>query len=119
MYEFGPEYRIKSKSDIQTLVKSGNFLRFGQFNVLVKQHESDVSKVAISVSKKSGNAVVRNKVKRNIREHFRCSELRDRGFRLLFMLKKQKIDLKNWSDFSSTLSSDFNKLESRLAKKFY
>ena len=117
MYEFGPEYRIKSKSDIQSLVKSGSYLRFRKFNVLVKKHDGEPSKVAISVSRKSGNAVVRNKVKRNIREKFRCSELRDRGFRILFMLKKQKINLKDWESFSSEMVSDFNSLEKKLFQK--
>jgi len=111
MHDFGAKFRLKKKSDIRSLVNSGKFIRFKSFNVLLEKKNEDFSRIAISVSKKSGNAVVRNKVKRNIRESFRRSSIRESGIEVLFMLKKKKIDMAKWNGFAVEISNDFNKLE--------
>lgn len=111
MYDFGVKFRLKKKSDIQSLVKSGKFIRFKSFNVLLRKESKDFSQIAISVSRKSGNAVVRNKVKRTIRENFRCSGIKENGLQVLFMLKKKKIDMSRWQHFSVEMANDFDNLE--------
>ena len=58
--------RLKSNEEIAKLVKLRNTVGNKYFIIYVK--DSDTTKVAISVSKKIGNAVVRNYQKRVVRE---------------------------------------------------
>lgn len=66
------EYRIKKNSDFQRIYKSGNSVANRQF-VIYTYNNKDIEhfRLGISVSKKLGNAVLRNKIKRAIRENFK------------------------------------------------
>lgn len=59
--------RIKANSDFALTIKKGKTYYLNQFLVFVKPNEYPYVRIGISVSKKIGNAVVRNKVKRQIR----------------------------------------------------
>lgn len=62
-------YRVKSESDFQSVFKSGKSTANRQFVVYVLPRENQSHfRVGISVGKKLGNAVVRNRVKRKIRQ---------------------------------------------------
>lgn len=63
------EYRVKKSSDIEMIVK-GRQSAGNKYFVVYKRinHENTHFKAAISVSKKYGNAVYRNKIKRQVRE---------------------------------------------------
>lgn len=58
--------RLKSNKEIAELVKNRNTVGNKYYIIYVK--DSDNTKVAISVSKKLGNAVTRNYLKRVVRE---------------------------------------------------
>ncbi|MFP4478217.1 MAG: ribonuclease P protein component [Candidatus Izemoplasmatales bacterium] len=63
------EYRIKKSEDIQALMKKKNTVGNIHFVIYYqKNHNQSHFKYAISVPKKYGNAVKRNKMKRRIRE---------------------------------------------------
>jgi len=63
------EYRVKKSSDIEMIVKTKQSTGNKYFVVYKKEnHDNTHFKVAISVSKKYGNAVKRNKIKRQVRE---------------------------------------------------
>lgn len=63
--------RIKKNAEFQTIFKKGKSFANRQFVVycLLKE-EQDYYRVGLSVSKKVGNAVVRNRIKRYIRQTF-------------------------------------------------
>lgn len=61
------EYRVKRNEDFQTIIKKKNSVVSKQFVVYFRSNEFDHSRIGISVSKKLGNAVVRNKIKRQVR----------------------------------------------------
>ncbi|TDM10424.1 ribonuclease P protein component [Macrococcus lamae] len=64
-------YRIKKNEDFQTIYKSGRSVANRQFIVYrYDAHKHEHFRLGISVSKKLGNAVVRNRIKRSIRESF-------------------------------------------------
>lgn len=61
--------RLSKNEDFQTVYKKGRSMANRQFVVYVlKGKNKEYSRVGLSVSKKMGNAVVRNKIKRYIRE---------------------------------------------------
>ncbi|WP_449538285.1 ribonuclease P protein component [Ferdinandcohnia sp. Marseille-Q9671] len=65
------EYRIKKNQDFQTAFKSGKSSANRQFVVYVYQNEGQEHfRIGLSVSKKIGNAVTRNRIKRLIRQFF-------------------------------------------------
>jgi ribonuclease P protein component len=63
--------RIKKNEEFQTLFKSGKSMANRQFVVYkLKKEGQSHFRVGLSVSKKVGNAVTRNRVKRYIRQTF-------------------------------------------------
>lgn len=110
------EYRIKKTQDIEKIIKNKKYQASPYF-VIYKLNNPETShyRYAISVSKKLGNAVTRNKIKRQIRASIRelnvvenqqidffivakskVLNLDHNGYltELLYLLNKQRINLK-------------------------
>lgn len=65
------EFRIKKNTEFQAVFKKGRSTANRQFIVYVlKKEEQPVFRIGLSVSKKIGNAVTRNRIKRYIRQSF-------------------------------------------------
>ena len=63
------EYRVKKSSDIEMIIKKRQSRANGHFVLYKKEnHENNHFRFAVSVSKKYGNAVKRNRIKRQVRE---------------------------------------------------
>ena len=60
-------YRVKSEKDFNAIFKSGQSFANRKFVVYMLEKEQKHFRVGISVSKKLGNAVVRNRIKRKLR----------------------------------------------------
>ncbi|PZX03744.1 ribonuclease P protein component [Psychrobacillus insolitus] len=71
--------RIKKNAEFQTIFKRGKSVANRQFVVYCLEKEEDYYRVGLSVSKKVGNAVVRNRIKRYIRQTF--LEIHDQVYR--------------------------------------
>ena len=59
--------RIKESKDFATTIKHGKTAKNQSFVLHYKKSDLDHSRIGISVSKKIGNAVTRNRVKRQLR----------------------------------------------------
>jgi len=62
------EYRVKRNEEFQKIIAKHHSHANGSFVLYVNKANEQHARVGISVSKKLGNAVVRNKIKRQIRE---------------------------------------------------
>ena len=60
-------YRVKSEKDFNAIFKKGQSFANRKFVVYMLEKEQKHFRVGISVSKKLGNAVTRNQIKRRIR----------------------------------------------------
>ena len=85
---FTKSHRLLTKGDFLTLKGDGvmcittSWLR--AYAGVVKKGKK--SRLGISASKKVGNAVRRNRIKRIIRDCFRCSSVRDAGVDMLVVV---------------------------------
>ncbi|WP_440897374.1 ribonuclease P protein component [Amphibacillus sp. Q70] len=65
------QHRLKSNNDFQKVFKHGQSFANRQLVLYyLPKHDQSYFKVGLSVSKKIGNAVVRNQVKRYLRQAF-------------------------------------------------
>lgn len=70
-YTFHLLQKIKSKKEISSLLRSGRRWRCSLFTLVFRLNSNTFDRVAILVSKKNGSAIVRNRIKRVLREIFR------------------------------------------------
>ena len=74
---FGPESRLKKKADFFSVQQQGAKVYSKHFVILVAKSELQKSRLGVTVTKKvAPNAVVRNRIKRRLREIFRLNRTR-------------------------------------------
>ena len=61
------EYRVKKSQEFAEIMNYKKFYTCPSFAIYVKPRKEDHARVGISVGKKMGKAVVRNKIKRQVR----------------------------------------------------
>lgn len=59
---------IKSKKEFSNLIKNSKFLKTNEFVIYYKENNLAKKRFGIAISNKIGNAVTRNKLKRQTRE---------------------------------------------------
>ncbi len=111
-FSFRKKERITKKSEFQTIIKDGIRYTTKNFVIIIHQNNRDLRRLGISVSKKVGGAVKRNRVKRLVREFFRLNkdqlpESKD----FLFVAKPGSIEL-NYSTLSQEMLEFFKHLSS-------
>lgn len=91
-FSFKKENRIKSKHAFQTVYKTGRSVVDSMSVMYVLANDEKNIKIGFAVGKKMGNAVVRNRVKRLMREVFRHrrSELKD-SIHIIWVARKKLI----------------------------
>ena len=86
--------RIKKSEEIAATIHKGNSLRLPSFIVHFKNNDLTYTRVGISASKKLGNAVTRNRVKRQVRAM--CDEIIDynaRSLDIVIVVKTQFLEM--------------------------
>ena len=84
---FPQNMRIKSRSDFMEIQNTGRSFRNREFIVCYKLNKKETSRYGITVSRKVGNAVERNRVRRSIREGIRLNNHRPKGVDVVFIAK--------------------------------
>jgi ribonuclease P protein component len=86
---FGKRERICKKRDYSTIYEQGARLHSKHFTIISCRNRGDTSRLGITVSKKVGNAVQRNRIKRLLREFFRLNKSRLSSFRDIVIVAKK------------------------------
>jgi len=73
-FSFPKNERLLNRKDFVNLNRSGKRHRTEHFTVLLKENRLTITRLGITVSKRIGNAVRRNRIKRLIREFFRLNK---------------------------------------------
>ena len=68
---FPKSARLRKRPEFSNLSRTGNKLQSANFVVISQTHNGAESRLGITVSAKVGNSVVRNRLKRQVREFFR------------------------------------------------
>jgi ribonuclease P protein component len=110
---FGPQQRIRKKKDFLFLYKKGSRYRGKYFNLIYLSNDLSFSRMAVIASKKVGDAVRRNKIKRRMRFLFRKNKgLLKSPLDIIITTKKETLEA-SWAilqeEYSAAIESIFPK----------
>lgn len=101
--------RVRDNTDFTRIIHQGTVLRTNAL-VLYYTCDSDHLKVGFAVSKKVGNAVTRNKIKRQLRAIFRNYTDKYPNFQIIAVVRKNYLDL-TFEQISALVEKLLNKTE--------
>lgn len=103
--------RLLKRAEFLTTSKQGEKLYTDCFIVFIFKKKSN-NRIGIVVSKKIGNAVKRNKIKRIIREYYRHNKSKISGPKDINIIAKKQISLFSNKEIRIKLDKLFNKIKS-------
>jgi ribonuclease P protein component len=105
---FPPSARLRKRSDYIAVQGSGRKVHTQHFLVLVRRQEGS-GRVGITVSKKVGNAVTRNRVKRLVREFVRQTRWIPEHCDLVIIAKRSAAEI-DFAELSRDLQNHRNQV---------
>ncbi|HPX33104.1 MAG TPA: ribonuclease P protein component [Erysipelotrichaceae bacterium] len=106
------ELRVKTNEEFQKIITCGKCKTSHSFVMCYYPTEKERDRIGISVGKKIGNAVIRNKVKRQVRMMVQQSCNFKTGYDYIFIVRTNylKFDYqKNKNDLSRLYNSVYNR----------
>lgn len=83
------ELRVRKSQEFSEIIKNRQFYSSKVMTLYVKEKKEDQNRVGLSVSKKIGNAVVRNKVKRQLRMMVQETYTFHENFDTIILIREQ------------------------------
>lgn len=104
------EYRIKKNEEFSRIISLNKYFSNSVYKMYYVKANDKHSRVGISVSKKIGNAVTRNKIKRQIRMMLiECYDFDASKYDLIIIVRDNYLN-KGYSDCRKELESLINRL---------
>jgi ribonuclease P protein component len=91
---YGKEHRIIKRTDFETIYRKGLRFSNAKFRIhILDQEPNSFGRLGLSITKRVGNAVVRNRLKRAIREWFRKKKDTFQGLDIIVSAKTDSVEL--------------------------
>jgi ribonuclease P protein component len=94
VYSFSKAERLRLNAQIKDIVQTGKIIQTADFIAFIKKNGTDKRRFGISVKKKFGNAVKRNRLKRYCREYFRLNKMKFPSGIDVFVLPRKRLSKK-------------------------
>ena len=111
------KYRVKKNEEFQAIMGRRKFYRSSSFIVYIKEKSLEISRIGISVPKKTGKAHIRNKIKRRIKNIIDINEFNvHKSYDYVIIIRKRLIEL-NYKEIEENLLSLINRIGAQDEKK--
>lgn len=100
---------IKENSDFNNIIKNNKPFKYKDYVIYIERKEPSIYKFGFSVGKKIGNAVVRNKIKRRLKNIIDKKDYKN-NFNCIIIVGKGII-LKSFDEMSNNLYYALDKLK--------
>jgi len=97
-YSFSKNERLLKRSQFVNLNRSGKRVHGAHFVIILKENGLGITRLGVTVTKKTGCAAKRNRIKRLVREYFRLNKAHfPQGYDVVIAAKKDanKLDLRD------------------------
>ena len=91
---------LKKNYEFRTVLKKGNCYRGQLIDIFIKNNNKNINMLGIAVSKKAGNSVKRNRIKRLIRENYRLLEEEIGVGNSIIIMWKKNLEFENFDFYS-------------------
>ncbi|MEA3486432.1 MAG: ribonuclease P protein component [Thermodesulfobacteriota bacterium] len=106
---FGKKERVRKRKSYLNIYQRGVRVHSSSFTVILSPNPSGEKRFGVAVSKKVGNAVKRNRIKRLLREFFRLNKDRLPDSRDVVIIAKKNVSSLKYQDVYLELADLFKK----------
>lgn len=106
------QFRILKNYEFQEIIHKRNYINQSPFTLYIREKQLSHARVGIGVGKKLGIAVIRNKIKRQVRMMIQDIWTFDESFDCIIMVGKQ-YQVKDFQDNLEALKSAYKKVKMR------
>lgn len=103
------KYRVKKHNEFQKVIAEGKIEKTSSLTLYFLENNLGYARVGISIPTKSGSAVIRNKMKRQIRAILSKELDLNKSFDLIFIARRN-YDINNFERTTSDIVSLINKV---------
>ncbi len=108
-YSFQKKQKIRKRREYQAVYEKGRRVHSKSFVILLMPNDEGTTRFGITVSKKVGNAVRRNRIKRLLREYFRLNRDLFQDSTDVVVIARKGMSLLNYRDLSRELDAVLEK----------
>lgn len=107
---FGKEMRLRKRREFLAVQETGKKFHGRHFLAVIAPgestngHEAGTGRVGITVTKKIGNAVTRNRIKRLVREYARRNDWVPAGMDMVVIAKRSAAELHGYAEVAADLA---------------